>query len=193
MLEALPFTADSMLAEEVLQGKDVSGPTLEATQILKEGRRVIEPDEEKIRIEEMRSGFRRWDEKTSTSPSGLHLGMYKCLTETNEQENEKCYMLKTITGTVNTALKHGITLRRWCRVNNVLIEKDSNNPTLHQLRIIHIIEADYNLATKILCTRRLMPKAEKANLLTDSNWGSRRSRSAQDTSTMKELHYDISH
>ena len=38
-----------------------------------------------------------------------------------------------------------------------------------------------------------MPKAEKSKLLTDSNWGSRRSRSAQDTCTVKELHYDISH
>ena len=76
--------------------------------------------------------------------------MYKCLTEQSEQEKEKAYLLETITGIVNTALKRGITLKRWCRVNNVLIEKDSNNPTLHRLRIIHIIEADYNLATKIL-------------------------------------------
>lgn len=82
---------------------------------------------------------------------------------------------------------------RWCRVNNIPIEKDSNNPTLHRLRIIHIIEANYNLAMKILWARRMMPKAEKSKLLTDSNWGSMRSRSAQDTCTMKELHNDISH
>lgn len=62
----LLFTADSMLAEDVLQGKDVAGPTLEATQILKECRRVIEADEKEITTEEMRSGSKRWDEKTVT-------------------------------------------------------------------------------------------------------------------------------
>ena len=38
-----------------------------------------------------------------------------------------------------------------------------------------------------------MPRAEKAKVLADSYWGSRRSRSAQDTSTVKELNYDIAH
>ena len=185
MLEALRFTTGSTLAEDVLQGKDVEGPTLEATQILRECRRVLPPDEKEIMTEEMKMGFKRWDKKTSTSPSGMHLGMYKYLTENSEQEQEKTYLLETITGIVNIALKRGITLKRWCRVNNVLIEKDSNNPTLHRLRIIHIIEADYNLATKILWARRMMPKAEKSKLLTDSSWGLRRIRSAQDTCTVK--------
>ena len=107
MMEALPFTADSSLAEDVLEGKDVEGPTLEATQILRECRKVIQPDEEELSVEEMKNGFRRWNEKTSTSPSGLHLGMYKCLTEPNEQEEEKTYLLETITGIVNTAFKAG--------------------------------------------------------------------------------------
>ena len=92
MLEALPFTADSTLAEDVLQGKDVEGPTLEATQILRECRRVLPPDEKEITMVKM--GFKRWDEKTSTSPSGMHLGMYKCLTENSEQEQEKTYLLE---------------------------------------------------------------------------------------------------
>ena len=59
MLEVLPFTADSMLAEDVLQGKDVEGPTLEATQILRECRRVLPPDEKEITTEEMKIGFKR--------------------------------------------------------------------------------------------------------------------------------------
>lgn len=56
-----------------------------------------------------------------------------------------------------------------------------------------MVKADYNLATKILWARRPMPKAEKSKLLTDSNCGSRRNQSTQDTSTVKELHYDLSH
>lgn len=82
------------------------------------------------------------------------------------------YLMKTITGIVSTALSAGITLETWCRVNNVLLEKDSNNPTLHRLRTKHKIDTSYNLATKILWARRLLPSPEKANLLADSNWGS---------------------
>lgn len=89
MLEALPFTANSRLPEDILEGKYVSGPTLEATQILKECSKMIEPDEGELMLEEIQSCFWRWDDKTSTSPSGIHLGMYKCLTDLSEQKEEK--------------------------------------------------------------------------------------------------------
>lgn len=47
MIEA-PFMADSRIAEDILKGKHVAGPTLEATWILKECRRVTKVDEEEI-------------------------------------------------------------------------------------------------------------------------------------------------
>lgn len=87
----------------------------------------------------------------------------------------------------------GITLERWCCVHNVLLEMDPNNPKVHRLRIIHIIEADYNLATKIHWARRLQKTAERKKLLWDSNWGSRKGRAAQGVALVKELHYDITH
>lgn len=67
-------------AESVLNGKDIEGPTLEATEILNECRRKIEKDEQEISIDEMKRGFKKWDERTSTSPSGRHLGMYQSFT-----------------------------------------------------------------------------------------------------------------
>ena len=111
----------------------------------------------------------------------------------SEQEEEKTYLLRTITTVINCAFSKGITLERWCKVHNVLLEKDPNDPKLHRLRIIHIIEADYNLATKIHWARRLMSNAERGKALCDANWGSRKGRSAQDVSIVKELHYDITH
>ena len=44
MLNQIPFTADSEIAERVLAGEDVEGPTLEATQILKQCRMRTEED-----------------------------------------------------------------------------------------------------------------------------------------------------
>lgn len=88
MIGTLPFMADSRTAEEVLKGRGVADLTLEATQVLKECRRVSEADEGKNTLEEMQTGFRRWDEKTRTSPSGMHLGMDKCLVDHQEQKKK---------------------------------------------------------------------------------------------------------
>lgn len=79
--------------------------------------------------------------------------MYKSMTGLREQKGEKEHLLNMITEIVCIVMERGITLKR-------LLEKDPNNPKLHRLRIIHIIEADYNPATKILWSRRLMKKAE---------------------------------
>lgn len=132
-----------------MRGEDIEGPTLEAPHILKICRRKIEEAEDDIEIEEIRTGFKSWDEKTSTSPSGIHLRIYKSLTENNKQEEENLYLLKKVARIFNGAKTRGITLERWCLVHNVLLEKDPNNPTIHRLRIIYIIEADYDLATKL--------------------------------------------
>lgn len=64
----------------------MEGPTLEATQILKQCRRRTEEDLSEIEVEEVKNGFRRWNAKTSTSPLGLHLGITKSFTDTDEQE-----------------------------------------------------------------------------------------------------------
>lgn len=88
MLEANPLTADSEVADKILQGEDIEGPTFKATKILKSCRRKMEEEQDKIKVEEIRSGFRRWDERTITSPSDLHFGLYKSITNQNEQKDE---------------------------------------------------------------------------------------------------------
>lgn len=75
LLDAIPFTADCEVAENVLLGKDFESSTTDAAQILKHCRRRIDEDQEEIKLEEIRNGFRRWDEETSMSPPGLHLGI----------------------------------------------------------------------------------------------------------------------
>lgn len=76
----------------------------------------------------MRLGFQKWKEKTSTSPSGRRLGIYKSLANPDRQEEEKATLLDIITKIVNIALKNGITLKRWCSVHNIMLEKDPIRP-----------------------------------------------------------------
>ena len=109
MLNLIPFTADSEIAKRVLAGEDVEGPTLEAMQIRKQCRKRTEEDMGEITAEEIKNGFRRWNERMSTSSSGLHLGIYKSLTDTSEQEQEKTYLLRTVTAIIDCALSQGIT------------------------------------------------------------------------------------
>lgn len=71
MMESFPFTAHSETADIILKGEEIQGPTPEATEIMKECRRKIPKDEKDPSKEEIRTGMKWWDERTSTSPSGL--------------------------------------------------------------------------------------------------------------------------
>lgn len=53
----------------------------------------------------MRDGSKKGDKKTSTTPSDLHLGIYKSLTNTRKQEKEKNSLLYVVTVIVNIALQ----------------------------------------------------------------------------------------
>lgn len=51
---------------------------------------------------------------------------------------------------INTDFKKGYNLSRWCKVHNIMLEKNNNDPKLHRLWVIHVIEADHSMTPKIL-------------------------------------------
>jgi hypothetical protein len=46
---------------------------------------------------------------------------------------------------LNYAIHHSYTYERWQRVATFMIRKDPKSNKIHQLRVIHIYEADLNL------------------------------------------------
>jgi hypothetical protein len=94
----------------------------------------------------------RWDERTTTSPSGLHLGHAKALvvplhldakSEEGIQLNEQQQALfDAHLSLINYALHHGYSYARWKSIVNVMIEKDPGNPKINRLRVIHLYEFD---------------------------------------------------
>lgn len=56
MINAIPLDTDSRYAEEVLDGRDIVGPTLEVTQALNECRGQIEVDNKEITLKEIGKG-----------------------------------------------------------------------------------------------------------------------------------------
>jgi hypothetical protein len=72
-----------------------------------------------------------------------------------------------------------------------MLEKIPGQPLLHKLRVIHILEADYNLALKEIFGRRLMRNCENYGALGDLQDGFRKGRSTTRTLLHNELFSDF--
>jgi uncharacterized protein YjbK len=72
-------------------------------------------------------------------------------------------------------------------VVNAMLEKLPGKPLLHKLRVIHILEADYNLALKQIFGRRLLQNCEAYGSLGDLQDGFRKGRSTIKTLLHNEI------
>jgi hypothetical protein len=137
-----------------------------------------------ISSEDVASGFRRWRESTSTSPSGCHLGLRRIPTSpcgNEEMDKLRKNILELQTLIINFPLQIGFSPARWQTIVNAMLEKIPRTPMLHKLRVIHILEADYNLTLKAIFGRRLMKNCEKYGSLGDLQDGFRKGRSTTRT------------
>jgi hypothetical protein len=150
-----------------------------------------------------------WRESTTTSPSGLHLGHYKAMlarhqySEVTEQDNrdmiikrdELCrrqaVLLELHLQMINYALSHGYSFKRWQTVANTMLFKEPGNIKIHRTRVIHIYEADYNLAMGLKWNEALY-KADNKQLLHPGQYGSRPNRRATDPVLLEELQLEMS-
>jgi hypothetical protein len=153
-----------------------------------------------ITEEEFISKFKSWNERTSTSPSGLHLGHYKALVSRNDAdlttdegmaiENQRRELIRAHTAMLNYSLRHSYSFDRWKNVVNVMIEKEQGNSKIHRLRVIHIYEADYNFLLQAKW-RALIQHAEAENTLHPGQYGGRSGRDAKILVFIEELKTEI--
>jgi len=152
-------------------------------------------------------GFKLWPERTSTSPSGRHLGIYKALAkhfpppkdktkETNSPEpldplKSGNDVLKLVIMMMELAVMHTHTYDRWKTIWTLLLEKDPGNPKIDQLRTIHLYEADYNLLLKWFSSKGFILCSKKAHRITDSQGGGQAGHSAIDLVITKVLSYKV--
>ena len=157
-----------------LQSDSIPNTTDDIKQFFIRHKNVAEISTE-IKPEEFRTGIKKWKEKTTTSPSGRHLGHYHAQMLPNfpdERQDRQTMFSKLHTDIANLCIKHTIVLDRWKKVDTVCIEKDEGDPKIHRLRPLHMYEVDLNLIKRILLARRLSWNASQ-NELPDDNWGSR--------------------
>jgi hypothetical protein len=108
-----------------------------------------------ITVPEWEAKIKIWDERTTTSPSGMHLGHHKALVKLHDLdlasnkgkaiENKRLALLHGQVDLMNHSLTHGYSFDRWKVIVNVMLLKEPNNPCIHHLRVIHLYEANFNL------------------------------------------------
>jgi hypothetical protein len=128
-----------------------------------------------IPYEDMVQGLAKWREKTSTSPSGKHLGICKTIIKTLQNKYDNMHDNTNIEGIeslkknkttaalamaiqqkiMNLAIKHCHTYQRWKTIHNFFLEKIPGRPLINKLRVIHIYEADWNLISKYFVLYKL--------------------------------------
>jgi hypothetical protein len=110
------------------------------------------------------SAIKVWNDKSSTSPSGRHLGHYKLLIKIFEERHTKQdireaagNILQLMVDIMDLASDRGFTLDRWTKViNSVMIYKKLGVYLVNRLHAIHLFEVDYNFIIRTVLGRRTM-------------------------------------
>jgi len=161
-----------------------------------------------LNFEKLTEGFKKWPEKTSTSPSGRHLGIYKSLlkdvhrkkdkdgnnsqssTQSDSDKRRGVDVMTLVYQILQLAVTHTHTLQRWCTIWNLFLEKDPGQPKINRLRALHLLEADLNLLWKYYSAQGFFKTAENNDLLIDNQGGCRKGFSAIDMACKKALVYE---
>lgn len=205
MSEDIDWEASSPASEEILKGTYTNTKNLTALckQLLEECRSQTQLNsvQDILTKEEFRGKITRWNEQTSTSPSGRHLGRYKSLyspskyqegsAEAEEFEAKQQAIIHLILRIINYCIRTGYPLRRWCQTLNTMIFKDHGIFKIHRLRVIHIFEADLNLL--YACKwRQLVNHADANHLIHSGQFGGRPGYEATTMALLEELRIDVS-
>ena len=84
------------------------------------------------------NGFKKWREKTTTSPSSRHSEHYKAFFTFDDEKDKELddfnlEMLTVYNNIINAALTLGTLLTRWKRSIAVMIEKIPGNTKINKL------------------------------------------------------------
>jgi hypothetical protein len=143
---------------------------------------------------DLESGYKVWKERTTTSPSGLHLGHYRTIAKHDNSNHDESLSVKDMILEIeslkaNIALAHRYVFKRWEKVINLMLKKVTGFPKMDRLRVIHIFEADLNLILGIIWNRRLVRHADKHDANGEAQWGGRPGKGCEEVLLLKKLTY----
>jgi len=200
--QVINFEASTATTDLILDGRFTHEDLNDTTSLLIDHlQRVSVPAvNSRLTLSEFEGKIKSWTEKTSTSPSGVHLGHYKACftphiypskkTECATFDAKRQQILLAHVALINYAIDHSYSYTRWQKIVTMMIEKEKGNVKLHRLRVIHIYEADYNL---LLCIkwRQVLHHASSHGTLNSSQYGGRPGHNAPDVVFVEEIEYEI--
>ena len=136
----------------------------------------------------MMEKYRRWKERTSTSPSGRHLGHFHALFRPLKAKNKKHReqlddirqdIIDMHATMLQTAYDNEHVYKRWEYILTCMLAKESGIPRIHRLRVIHLYECDLNLLFSLFF-RELDQHCEDNYLINKGVYGCRPNRRAMD-------------
>jgi len=190
-IRKIGFGADTVRAEQLLDGKDDPSDITDdewSRYLLTSMKRHSTELKIEITAEKMMSKYRRWKERTSTSPSGRHLGhfhaLFRPLKAKNEEDRERLEGIRTEliemhATMLQTAYDNEHVYERWEYILTCMLSKDNGIPRIHRLRVIHLYECDLNLLFSIFF-RELDQHCEDNYLINKGVYGCRPNRRAID-------------
>ena len=108
----------------------------------------------------------------------------------NKLETKRQAMLDGRLLLLNYALHFGRPFDSWLMVVNAMLENDPSTPKIHQLWVIHLYEADYNLILEVKW-RQLLYFACDNQFINPSHFGLVLVREALDAAFTREMEYKI--
>jgi hypothetical protein len=191
LADQIGLNIDKPAAEQILNGTFLPDPsinlfpeTIKVIEYLKRPSPYCHPFPTTITSNEFQATYKRVKERTSSSISGRHVGHYKAAAQDDFLSNIHSVMM-------SLPYKIGFSPNRWQRIVDVMLEKEPGNPKLHRLRIIALIENDFNQSQRILIARRLTHTLEDHKLVPDMQYGSRPGKLCITPALNKQLSFDI--
>jgi hypothetical protein len=124
------------------------------------------------------------DERTSSSPSGRHIGHYKAAITSETLSSLHSTMM-------SIPLVASFSPERWRQVVDVMLTKKAGDYHIHWLRIVALQESDFNQCNRLIISRPLQRFLEDTKLVPDMQHGSRASKLCQSAVLNKQLTFEI--
>ncbi|OEU11118.1 hypothetical protein FRACYDRAFT_246229 [Fragilariopsis cylindrus CCMP1102] len=185
------FGANTIRAEQILEGTDDPTDITDdewSRFLLSSMKRNSKELKIEITAKKMMEKYRRWKERTSTSPSGRHLGHFHALFRPLKAKNKKHReqlddirqdIIDMHATMLQTAYDNEHIYKRWEYIITCMLAKESGIPRIHRLRVIHLYECDLNLLFSKFF-RELDQHCEDNFLINKGVYGCRPNRRAMD-------------